>query len=370
MAKDYFSHDYNARNDKQLTKLFMKHGLKGIGAYWCIVEMLYEESGYLELVEVDRIAFELRVDLDFTLSIIHEFKLFENDDIKFWSNSAIDRLNLRMEKSEKASKTIQKRWDKYHLINNKTETKKDIPQLYVLLCQSNDEKFIKIGITETTINRRFSGKMPYDYSILKQYFTVDYIELERFLSNKLSDHSYLPKINFGGSNECYDIQSFNILNNTNIEIDCEVISNNDVISRNKDVLRCNTIKVKESKVKESKVKESIYREFAHLKISIEENKKLIELGYNQSEINSIYDSIENYKKNTSYKSLYLTSVKWLKKEYPYKSNSLKPEQRLPLWQCKFNAAPTKEYECETEQEARDKYFNFGGAYPEQVIRLR
>ena len=104
---------------------------------------------------------------------------------------------------------------------------------------------------------------------------------------------------------------------------------------------------KESKVKESKVKESIYREFAHLKISIEENKKLIELGYNQSEINSIYDSIENYKKNTSYKSLYLTSVKWLKKEYPYKSNNLINGESINLEQNKIiikKAKPFKGYE--------------------------
>jgi len=60
---------------------------------------------------------------------------------------------------------------------------------------------------------------------------------------------------------------------------------------------------------------TIYRSFAHLKISIDENKKLIDSGYTQMQINDIYDAIENYKKNTTYKSLYLTAKKWLQKEF-------------------------------------------------------
>lgn len=87
----------------------------------------------------------------------------------------------------------------------------------------------------------------------------------------------------------------------------EQVSNKKVTSKEQ---VSNTTK-KDNKDKNEK---NIYRQFAHLKITIEENQKILESGYAQNEINDIYDSIENYKKNTNYTSLYLTTLKWLKKE--------------------------------------------------------
>lgn len=63
-----------------------------------------------------------------------------------------------------------------------------------------------------------------------------------------------------------------------------------------------------------KEEEIFYRKFAHLKISNEEFNNLLNLGFSKEKIDSILDDIENYKRNTKYKSLFLTAKKWLEKE--------------------------------------------------------
>lgn len=111
MAKDayYFSHDYNSRNDPKMVVLMMKVGVIGIGIYWCIIEMLYEQGGYLMQSECERIAFELRTECAVVESVI-ACNLFEKDDEKFWSESVLRRLKTRKDKSVKARESALQRW--------------------------------------------------------------------------------------------------------------------------------------------------------------------------------------------------------------------------------------------------------------------
>ena len=74
-----------------------------------------------------------------------------------------------------------------------------------------------------------------------------------------------------------------------------------------DVQRNSTDKRREEKRK------NIYREFDHLAITNEEFEKL-KTEYDAGTIDFVLDQIQNYKKNTAYKNLYLTCKSWLKRE--------------------------------------------------------
>lgn len=117
----YFSHDFKARSDKKMVSLFMSNGVAGVGIFWCIVEMLHEENGYILRSEYERIAFELRDHPDCIKSIVETSGLFEFDDDKFWSNSVLKRIKTREEKSVKASKSAEIRWSNAGAVRTHTE---------------------------------------------------------------------------------------------------------------------------------------------------------------------------------------------------------------------------------------------------------
>ena len=121
MKQEFFSHDLHGRNDGKLQRVLMKHGLKGIGAFWCIMEMLYENEGVLMRTECERIAFELRVDCDFILSMIDDFDLFQNDGDVFYSKSVLNRLETINAKRDKAKKSAEIRWGYANALRTQSE---------------------------------------------------------------------------------------------------------------------------------------------------------------------------------------------------------------------------------------------------------
>ena len=80
-----------------------------------------------------------------------------------------------------------------------------------------------------------------------------------------------------------------------------------------------------------------YRQFAHLSISQDEFQKLITLWFSKVQIDEILDQIENYKGNTKYKSLFLTTKNWLQKE----SASAIQRATQTLWVGKSSAKKEK-----------------------------
>jgi hypothetical protein len=89
------------------------------------------------------------------------------------------------------------------------------------------------------------------------------------------------------------------------------------------------LKHKEKDKDKSKVKvKPVYRSFKHLSISQDELTELLK-SYTKTQIDETLDSIENYKKNINYTSLYLTANKWLKKEHPLQSKKSTESKYTP-----------------------------------------
>lgn len=122
MAKNtyYFSHDYNARNDEKIKELIFKHGMTGYGIYWSIIEELYQNTNVLHL-NYERIAYELRTEMNSIKSIINDFDLFVISGDYFSSLSVQKRLDERLNKSKKASESVSKRWNNTNVLHKEYE---------------------------------------------------------------------------------------------------------------------------------------------------------------------------------------------------------------------------------------------------------
>ena len=88
--------------------------------------------------------------------------------------------------------------------------------------------------------------------------------------------------------------------------------------------------------------------------------------HTESELTSI---INRYLTECKNSQTYLKNFGTFLNNLPdYNQNEL-IEKKLPKWQCKKNGTHTQVFECETEDEAKEKYMFFGGCYPDEIKRL-
>lgn len=118
MAKEYFPHDYSARSS--LREVRKDFGLEGIGFYWCFVEMLHEEGGYIKESELEGVAFDLRVDIKLVESVVNNYGLFTVKKGKITSHRVLRNLKKRAEISEVRKAAAETRW-------NSSETEETAP---------------------------------------------------------------------------------------------------------------------------------------------------------------------------------------------------------------------------------------------------
>lgn len=91
-------------------RVSLKYGMSGLGIYWCIIEMLYEQGGYIPLINIESIAYELHSQCDCITDVLRNYDLFKFEGELFYSESVLRRLNERKEKSNKARESAITRW--------------------------------------------------------------------------------------------------------------------------------------------------------------------------------------------------------------------------------------------------------------------
>lgn len=122
MSKEtfYFRHDYHARNDHKTAALISDHGATGYGIYWCIIEMLHEESEHklpLEEYFYRSTAKQTSTSVEQVLNIVKDclevYKLFIAIDGFFHSprvqRNILDREEIREKRSLAGKISAEKR---------------------------------------------------------------------------------------------------------------------------------------------------------------------------------------------------------------------------------------------------------------------
>ncbi len=119
MAKDsyYFSHDYNARNDRKIAALVKDYRSSGYGIFWATCEMMHEEGGDIEFDEltIDSLAKDMNESPDLVRDVLEKcvtkYKLFtkqtkQNEAENFASLLQSGRIKRNLD-SKKEKKSIK-----------------------------------------------------------------------------------------------------------------------------------------------------------------------------------------------------------------------------------------------------------------------
>jgi uncharacterized phage protein (TIGR02220 family) len=193
--KEYFSHDYYAREDEKIKNLMYAHKWNGYGIYWAIIEMLYQNNGYMQL-HYNRIAFELRTEETIIDSIINDFDLFKIKGDKFTSESVLRRLKMREEKSDIYKSNALKRWGSVkkkdatamqlhsnsNAIKEKEIKEKEIINNYDFILRFNELTGKKLRVFDKKSKSQFEAR-------LKEGFTTD--DIETAIKNCLKDKFHI-----------------------------------------------------------------------------------------------------------------------------------------------------------------------------------
>ncbi len=111
---NYFPHDGNTRNSDMIIPLRESMGAEGYGIYIMLLERLRTQPDYISVRNYRTLSFDLRADADKIKSVVEDFGLFifTDDGTRFYSESLMQSMQIKDDKSAKARESARKRWEK------------------------------------------------------------------------------------------------------------------------------------------------------------------------------------------------------------------------------------------------------------------
>ena len=115
--RNYFPHEYTAKDDPKCERLIFKMGMEGYGIFWALLEVLRAQPDYTYPLEnIPLVAYKYRTESEKVRRVVFDFGLFNVvDDKIFFSNGLIRRMQpmdqRRHKQSEGGKEGAKKRWE-------------------------------------------------------------------------------------------------------------------------------------------------------------------------------------------------------------------------------------------------------------------
>lgn len=215
MSKDayYFSHDSNAKDDPKCMMLIEQLGPEGYGIFWILVEILRDQPEYkYPLGLIPAIARRFNTSTEKVKIVINGFQLFKFDELYFWSESLIRRMEKREHFREIAVEAGRVSAEKRRfLASNRlllTDGSTDVQRTFndgstdVQLRKERKGKEIKGNIEKVNKEKNAYGSFNNvfltlsEYNTLKEKFNNHLMELIDELSEAIASKGYRYKSHY------------------------------------------------------------------------------------------------------------------------------------------------------------------------------
>ena len=126
--RNYFPHEYTAKDDPKCERLIFKMGMEGYGIFWALLEVLRAQPDYTYPLEnIPLVAYKYRKQSEKVRRVVFDFGLFNVvDDKIFFSNGLIRRMQPMDEehksRSEGGKKGMANRWKNNSVIKSANNT--------------------------------------------------------------------------------------------------------------------------------------------------------------------------------------------------------------------------------------------------------